>query len=110
MFDVLIIAFLKFNFKRTRPKQVSIKLATGHDLSVDKYSFPSGHASRAVMLSPLIINLFQFQSGLTPFILYLVTILVCFSRFLLARHFLSDVLVGMAIGIVNYLIVFTFLL
>lgn len=111
VFDVIVIAFLKFNFKRKRPKQATIKLAKGHDVSVDKYSFPSGHASRAIMLAPLLSNLFQLElSSLISISMYLITFLVCVSRFLLARHFFSDVIVGMTIGVINYMIIFYFLL
>jgi undecaprenyl-diphosphatase len=83
------IAILKGIFRRQRPKE---KKALG----TDKYSFPSGHAARATAVAA---TLAFYNPVLAP--LWLIwAILVSLSRVALSRHFLSDVTVGMVVGMI----------
>ena len=68
--------------------------------AVDKFSFPSGHATRATLLAAL----FTLLSPL-PFLLWVPlaawALAVAASRVLLGRHHLLDVLAGLTIGVVE---------
>ncbi|KAI1722942.1 PAP2 superfamily domain-containing protein [Ditylenchus destructor] len=72
----------------------------------DKYSFPSGHSSRAAMLAVLALTLCE-NVGL----LYLIPFAVVFpivlgtSRIMMGRHYLSDVIAGLTLGCIEALIV-----
>jgi membrane-associated phospholipid phosphatase len=78
-------------------------IATG---GPDKYSFPSGHSSRAIMTTMLLINLLDL-TFFTSFFLVSWSYLTCLSRLLLARHHVFDVLVGILFGYsFYYLVVF----
>lgn len=52
--DVIIVLVLKIMFRRHRPSNNHMDMFL--TVSVDQYSFPSGHATRAVMLASLIIK------------------------------------------------------
>lgn len=69
----------------------------------DKFSFPSGHATRAVALA-LFFGLehppLHSAVSLPAFAAWAVA--VCLSRVLLGRHHILDVGGGIAIGVVEY--------
>lgn len=84
----VIVAILKGIFRRQRPK-------AKRAFATDKYSFPSGHAARATAVA---VTLAFHQPILAP--LWLVwAVLVSLARVALSRHFLSDVVGGMAVGL-----------
>ena len=94
--DVSLLATLKLTFRRPRPNldcgNVPMSLS-----SVDKYAFPSGHASRCVALA-------AYFCYMPPFLLrthlwYVWAAVVCISRIMMGRHRISDVMVGMAVGL-----------
>ena len=98
LFDVAVIGTTKGLIRRPRP-------VINHDdiLSIgpDKFSFPSGHTSRAVFL------LFYFILTSPPqriphsvIIIWLTSVVA--SRILLGRHYVSDVLAGILFGIFEY--------
>ena len=67
-------------------------------ISVDKFSFPSGHATRAVGLALL----FTFLLPFPPFLLipiYIWSAAVCTSRVCLGRHHVLDIIGGVIVGI-----------
>jgi len=97
--DIVIVAVTKAFTRRRRPAyNVDDQHATFK--SVDKFSFPSGHATRAIMLAVL----FTFLSPL-PFLLWLPVIVwslaVSVSRVVLGRHHILDVVAGVVIGLVQ---------
>lgn len=68
---------------------------------VERYSFPSGHASRATMCA----RFFLAQGADTASMRVLVVawaVLVSLSRLLLARHYVTDVGFGLAMGYCQY--------
>lgn len=71
-------------------------------VSVDKFSFPSGHSTRAVALA-----LFFWRSRPLPFPLPAAVAAwaaaVCASRVLLGRHHVLDVAGGLAVGAAEHL-------
>ncbi|MFW6375361.1 MAG: phosphatase PAP2 family protein [Guyparkeria sp.] len=90
---VLIYLSIKRRTARLRPLNRNQRL----EISVaplDQYSFPSGHTLHAVNFG---IQLVAFQPALLWIVLPF-ALLVAMSRMVLGLHYLSDVLVGGAIG------------
>ena len=110
MVDLIVVGLLKLSINRRRPEvNLSADMAIGTNYGVDKFSFPSGHASRAILVSCLLSYLFKNESNsVNDYVsilvfLHLCSHMTCFSRILLARHYVTDVLGGVCIG---YLISF----
>ena len=70
---------------------------------VDKFSFPSGHATRAVMLA-VVLTMVQGVTILLWPVLLVWAGAVCVSRVLLGRHHILDVAAGAVIGFVQAII------
>lgn len=74
------------------------------EIGPDKFSFPSGHASRAMFITRF------FQHNWPIHIVFQLPLLcwsisVCISRIMMRRHHLLDVSVGVVLGILeSYLI------
>jgi len=89
----LLYWWLKRSTARARPCDV----ADGLSVSVaplDRYSFPSGHTLHAVSFSVLLLQYdWHLAWVVVPF-----AALVIASRMVLGLHYLSDVLVGAAVG------------
>lgn len=96
----LLIKFaLKLSFQRERPSIPVIEKVNG-------FSFPSGHALIGVVCYGLIIWVIWtevkqkwLRVSLT-IILVLLIILIAFSRIYLRVHYASDVIAGLAVGII----------
>ena len=70
---------------------------------VDKFSFPSGHATRATMLALLFTLLSPLPLLLwIPFLAWAAAVAV--SRVLLGRHHILDVVAGVIIGAIEAVI------
>jgi membrane-associated phospholipid phosphatase len=114
---VAIVASLKMLTRRKRPKlNNNSDMVYGTNSGVDFYSFPSGHSSRAIMLANVVFSLFYHydknssaQNTLLKIVTFLLlntcSFLTCFSRLMLLRHHLSDVLVGILVGYITYFLV-----
>ncbi|CAG5135147.1 unnamed protein product [Candidula unifasciata] len=99
IFDLIIVGLLKMTFRRGRPSHNIMDIFIAP--SVDKFSFPSGHATRAVMMT-----LFLCQHMITNK-LYMAAVViwavsVCMSRILLGRHHIFDVVCGICVGVIAY--------
>jgi len=103
--DLIVIGSCKALFRRGRPMSNKDDMMT---ILVDKYSFPSGHTTRAALLAcflPL-----HFEIGLVGTGLVIVWALcVATSRILLGRHHVTDVVCGVIIGLIVYVLVERFL-
>ena len=101
--DIIYVAIIKALTQRKRPYY-----ARQDDqfcqFGVDRHSFPSGHASRAIYVA-LFFNNFTLWS----FIIWIWAISVCFSRILLGRHHIGDVIGGVILGYLNFIIQFSIL-
>jgi undecaprenyl-diphosphatase len=92
VFQALFVFALKTVIKRRRPAGEW----GGFYRQYDPHSFPSGHATRAVLLAVLAASL-----GPTWFawVMIVWAPLVCISRVLTGVHYLSDILGGMLLGL-----------
>lgn len=96
----LILTFaIRYTVKRSRPKFLS----TGYVPALQKYSFPSAHASSSFSLAVAIV-LIQLSSGLsvlglaTAIALLASATIISLSRIMVGVHYLTDVLAGAALG------------
>lgn len=95
--DILYVVVLKAYGRRRRPSYASQGDQFGVIL-VDKHSFPSGHATRAIYVG-------FFMSSCHPIISFAVwiwAISVTISRVLLGRHHVGDIIAGVMVGFINY--------
>ncbi|MFO8035432.1 MAG: phosphatase PAP2 family protein [Anaerolineales bacterium] len=88
----VFVLSLKMTIKRPRPEGEWGQIYR----NTDPHSFPSGHAARAIMLTLLIFLLGPAWLG---GVMVLWTLLVNYARIALGVHYLSDILVGTAIGL-----------
>ncbi|MBA0806102.1 hypothetical protein Gohar_005573 [Gossypium harknessii] len=86
LLDLALIGLIKLTFHRTRPHYNPNMSPVVH---ADNFSFPSGHASRVIV--------------------WVWAILTAISRVLLGRHFLSDVLAGAFVGVLEGIVACRFL-
>jgi undecaprenyl-diphosphatase len=86
-----VVAVLKFIFRRRRPTGQRGKLY----LELDAHSFPSGHAARTAALAIT----FGALDPLFGLGLAIWAALVSIARVALGIHYVSDVVVGAAVGI-----------
>ena len=101
VFDLLVVGLIKIIFRRQRPNYNKGDMFL--TVSVDKYSFPSGHTTRAVLMATFIINHIDItvnSSFATLLILW--AMLIGISRIALGRHHISDVLFGALIGYLQF--------
>lgn len=101
LIDLAIVGFLKIIVQRPRPAyNVDDMFAT---VSVDRYSFPSGHSTRVAMVAMLFThywtNQFYIKLG------FIWAAMVAISRVVLGRHHVSDVVGGLIIGYSQYCLV-----
>lgn len=101
MVDIVIIALLKAFARRKRPEVK--KEDYFKSVGPDKYSFPSGHASRSVLLAIMytqLIPLFDewILYSLSVVLLWTWSFTVCLSRIINGRHYVLDVVAGVLTG------------
>lgn len=97
--DIIAVALIKAATRRRRPAVDDNPFSFGPD----KFSFPSGHASRAVFLCCFFTLLSPVSFFFVPPIVAWM-VAVCVSRLLLFRHHIVDVCAGMALGLIEALI------
>lgn len=89
------MAILKAIFRRRRPAG---NKPDAMEIGPDKFSFPSGHVSRAVFIAYFFLYLHPINLIFVPPLLAW-CFSVSVSRILLRRHHLLDVLAGAVLGI-----------
>ncbi|KAH3801829.1 polyisoprenoid diphosphate/phosphate phosphohydrolase PLPP6-like [Dreissena polymorpha] len=99
--DLIVIGILKTVFRRSRPAHNKMDMFA--TVSIDNYSFPSGHASRAGMLACFFFM--RYLTCPTKSLLVLTwSLIVTASRVALGRHHIVDVVCGYGVGIAEYLL------
>ena len=104
--DLLVVFTLKVIFKRKRPAHNRSDMAL--TVKVDQHSFPSGHATRAVMVALLLIAKFELTGKLQAAV-FIWMVAVPVSRILLGRHHVLDVTAGIIFGVMEYLFILNYL-
>lgn len=84
----------KNHFRRRRPQELS-DLVTSFITPSDRYSLPSGHTAAAFLMATISS---YFYPDLQVFV-FVWAAMIASSRILLGVHFLTDVLIGMLLGI-----------
>ncbi|XP_075981318.1 polyisoprenoid diphosphate/phosphate phosphohydrolase PLPP6 isoform X2 [Anticarsia gemmatalis] len=97
--DIIIIAVIKAAVRRRRPVPMNKLLEVGPD----KFSFPSGHASRATMIAFMLMYADPISFIFYPPLMAWVST-VCLSRVLAERHYILDVFGGVGIGLLEGLL------
>lgn len=98
LLDLLIIGVVKLLVKRARPAYAEKEYHA--TIIADKYSFPSGHASRCIFIGMAFV---VFRSICHPLVIAAAVVWAActsLSRVLLGRHYIGDVLTGAVIGVV----------
>lgn len=91
---------IKHLIRRKRPDFKDTRMGT---VFLDKFSFPSGHATRAVYAT-LMMSIFFTPSLTLIWIIW--GVLMISSRLLLGVHYISDILGGMIIGGLSIFIIY----
>lgn len=94
--DVIVIAILKSIARRRRPAVNDDPLSMGPD----KYSFPSGHVSRSMLIFYFFKYLWPVSNiCLIPLLAWICA--VALSRLLMRRHHILDVCAGLIVGYIE---------
>jgi undecaprenyl-diphosphatase len=88
----VLVLLIKFSVRRRRPEGEWGAIYR----NTDPHSFPSGHAARAAMLAVVGLGLGPAWLG---FLLLVWMPLVSLARVVVGVHYLSDVLVGLLLGV-----------
>ncbi|XP_075038781.1 polyisoprenoid diphosphate/phosphate phosphohydrolase PLPP6 isoform X2 [Mixophyes fleayi] len=102
LLDIILVGVVKGIVKRRRP--IHNRMDMFATFSVDKYSFPSGHATRAAMVSRFMLNHLVLAVPVRILVM-LWAIVVSLSRVMLGRHNVTDVLFGFFMGHMQYSLV-----
>ncbi|KAI9558751.1 hypothetical protein GHT06_015540 [Daphnia sinensis] len=104
LLDIIVIGLLKAFARRRRPPAKNPDFFKS--IGPDQFSFPSGHASRTILISFIfseinpLFDLGYLNLGVS-LLVWVWSFSVCFSRILNGRHYLFDVLIGVLIGFVE---------
>lgn len=99
MLDIILVGVVKAVVRRRRPSHNRMDMFA--TFSVDSYSFPSGHATRAAMCARFLLTHLVLAAPLRVLV-FLWAVLVGFSRVLLGRHHVTDVAFGFGMGYFQY--------
>ncbi|MBN1580780.1 MAG: phosphatase PAP2 family protein [Anaerolineae bacterium] len=82
---------IKYTVRRRRPRELTEFYAVKHD----RYSFPSGHATRMAAIAVAVGHFYPALASVG----YALATLVAVCRIAVGVHYTSDVIVGLLIGI-----------
>ncbi|CAL8311381.1 unnamed protein product [Gadus morhua 'NCC'] len=102
LLDLLLVRVVKRFVRRRVPPQTRSDIFSS--FFVERYSFPSGHASRAAMCARFILVQLADTTAMRVLVLGW-AVAVSLSRLLLARHYVTDVGFGLAMGYCQYSVV-----
>ena len=98
-----ICVVVRIFYFKNRPKKINNSSFIG---KMDASSFPSVHSSRVFFLAPLFASFFGIVSVWA--MMYVLAVLVAWSRLELKKHDLWDVGVGAIVGTVSWILVVNF--
>ena len=84
---------IKYTVRRRRPQELTQFYAVKHD----RYSFPSGHATRMAAIAVIVARLVPGLAAAG----YALAVNIALCRVLVGVHYFTDVLVGLLIGLVG---------
>nr|XP_057923587.1 polyisoprenoid diphosphate/phosphate phosphohydrolase PLPP6-like [Doryrhamphus excisus]XP_057923588.1 polyisoprenoid diphosphate/phosphate phosphohydrolase PLPP6-like [Doryrhamphus excisus] len=99
LLDLLLVRLVKTLVRRRRPAQNRTDILS--TFFIERYSFPSGHATRAAMCARFLLAQLVDTSSMRVLVLCWAG-LVSMSRVLLARHYVTDVGFGLVMGYCQY--------
>lgn len=99
LLDLILVTIVKASVRRRRPAHNRMDMFA--TFSVDRYSFPSGHATRAAMCGRFLLAHLVLAAPLRVLVL-LWAGLVGLSRVMLGRHNVTDVVFGFGMGYCQY--------
>ncbi|XP_069093179.1 inactive phospholipid phosphatase 7 [Pleurodeles waltl] len=102
MLDILIVAAVQKLVKRRSPYELTLGVVDY--IMMDLYAFPAGHASRAMLVSKFLLNHLVLAVPLR-ILLVIWAFGVGFSRIMVGRHHITDVLGGFVIGYLEFNVV-----
>ncbi len=107
LIGLILILVIKKTIKRARPfENLPNIIIYGHNPT--SRSFPSWHSYNIISQGLLIV--FYFKASLIVLIIFLVlSFLVSFSRIQLGVHYPSDVIFGMILGIIGFILAIYFI-
>ena len=97
---ITVVILIRLFYFKNRPKRMDYK---NWIEKLEASSFPSLHSARAIFLTLILIRF--FNNNYLTIILILTAILVIYSRIYLKKHDWIDVVGGIILGIVTYLII-----
>lgn len=97
--DLVLVGIVKAVVRRRRPAHNRMDMFA--TFSVDRYSFPSGHATRAAMCARFLLAHLVLAAPLRVLVM-LWAVIVGLSRVLLGRHNVTDVAFGFFMGYCQY--------
>jgi len=97
VFLVLFNTLIKLIVQRPRPFITLIKVRFLGDILPLEFSFPSGHSLIAFFIAYFVTKIFKLNKSLTLMI-YILAIVVAFSRIYLGAHYLIDIIAGSILG------------
>ena len=103
MLDLAVVGAVKVLVRRKRPVYNEMDMFA--TISVDNYSFPSGHSTRAAMVTGLFAMF--MGNGFWRILIGCWALCVSASRVILGRHHVSDVLCGIIIGLLQSWTIYT---
>ncbi|KAK7094779.1 polyisoprenoid diphosphate/phosphate phosphohydrolase PLPP6-like [Littorina saxatilis] len=96
--DLIVVGSTKLMFRRGRPTNNRMDMFA--TVSVDIFSFPSGHSTRAAMVTCFLVGK-VVKKRYSPFVIALCGCLGL-SRIMLGRHHILDVVFGLIIGVLEF--------
>ncbi|KAM9848410.1 polyisoprenoid diphosphate/phosphate phosphohydrolase PLPP6 [Aulostomus maculatus] len=99
LLDLVLVGVVKAVVRRRRPAHNRMDMFA--TFSVDRYSFPSGHATRAAMCGRFLLAHLVLAAPLRVLVLLWVG-MVGLSRVMLGRHNVTDVVFGFWMGYCQY--------